>query len=194
MTGSSRVERSETVALEWLIKAVEYGDTDAQSTLGEWYKKGRGGLTIDYKRSFELLHVAAEKADPEANHNIARNYKNGWGCEQSCAKAIFHYKRAVELGTRAGSATQLANVRAEVARDLPFFGKRVVLFGLSSNEAMNGARGLAVDYSFRRMPQFVARDPSTGHPMEGRYVVRLDDEEEGTQFKVKPRNLRLEAA
>lgn len=192
MTGSPRVERSEMVALEWLNKAVEYGDTDAQSTLGEWYKVGRGGLTIDYKRSFELLHLAAEKADPEANHNIARNYKNGWGCEQSCAKAIYHYKRAVELGTRGDSAQQLANVRAEVAGGLPFFGKRVVLFGLR-NEAMNGARGLAVDFSFGRMPQFVARDPSTGHPMEGRFVVRLDDEE-GTQFKVKPRNLRLESA
>jgi hypothetical protein len=68
MTGDG-VRRDDNVALGWLRRAAERGNTSAQNNLGILYAQGRG-VTADPAEAEKWFRSAAEKGAEDAQRNL----------------------------------------------------------------------------------------------------------------------------
>lgn len=92
--------------VEWLEKAAERGDAEAQAQveLGAIYYVGKG-IAPDYKdkflsfvKSFKWHQKAAVKGHGEAQRRVGDMYNEGQGIDQAFAKALGWYAKAVAKG------------------------------------------------------------------------------------------------
>ncbi len=81
------VKQSDRNALLYYEAAAEAGDPYACFTLGIWYYQGKGGLTPDAKRSFELQLKAAQIGHPAAMFNVGTACLTGDGTDKDPALA-----------------------------------------------------------------------------------------------------------
>ncbi len=110
------VEADQDKAIEWYIKAIKSGNTEAGTKLRNLEKKvieklvKNGDIdTIiklaeyyeeikDYLTAFSYYEMAAEQGNPTAQFNLGYFYKNGLGVEQDYKKAKEWYEKAAEQG------------------------------------------------------------------------------------------------
>ena len=90
------VDQSDRNALLFYEAAVEAGDPSAKFTLGTWLYAGKGGLTIDKERSFQLQLEAANAGHPLAMFNTGAAYMEGSGVKSDLAAAVEWFERAAE--------------------------------------------------------------------------------------------------
>lgn len=88
------VEEDKSKAMEWLEKAAEQGNADAQNKLGEYYI----GVGVETRKAFELFQKAAENGSKEAQRNLGKCYMKGLGVNKLPAEAVKYYKKAAEQG------------------------------------------------------------------------------------------------
>jgi len=93
------IEQDDTVALEYLTKAADAGDTKAPRYLAQFYEAGRGS-EVNYEKALEYYLIAADMGDITAKTSAANLYFEGKGAEQDYAKAL-------ELYTDAGSSVKV---------------------------------------------------------------------------------------
>lgn len=74
-------------AVKYYEIAVEVEDPSACFTLGQWYYHGKGGLSINKEKAFELQLKAAEKGHPFAMFNVGTAYLTSDGVTQDYSEA-----------------------------------------------------------------------------------------------------------
>lgn len=80
---------SREFSLEFVQLAANQDYAPAQDELGDHYS-----IIGDYKKSFELYKLAAEKSLPKAQRHLADCYLNGYGCEKNIENAKHWYNLA----------------------------------------------------------------------------------------------------
>jgi uncharacterized protein len=91
------VEKDDTIALRIYQESAAWGDPSAKFALGNWYKSGRGGLPVDWEKSFELQLQAAEMGHEMAMYNVGVAYFTGnQGTEKNFPKAAEWFQRAAD--------------------------------------------------------------------------------------------------
>lgn len=129
------VEKSESEALKCYEAAAKSGDPAAMFTLGTWYYRGRAGLEVDVKRSFELQLEAAKMGHPMAAYNVGSAYLMGDGVGKNEHLASIWLERAVEYNIPA-ARMNLGNMYrfgVGVERDLD---KALEIFGGLADEKL----------------------------------------------------------
>lgn len=92
-------------AVYWFEKSVQDGDDNARCNLADIFRKGTGGVEIDYRRAFELYKSVKQPYGP---FRVGYMYEHGMGVEQDMNMAVKWYikgrshflaaKRLKELG------------------------------------------------------------------------------------------------
>ncbi|MGB8260442.1 MAG: tetratricopeptide repeat protein [Terracidiphilus sp.] len=100
-------------AIEWLQKAADAGDTDAQVELGMVYGDPNGSLR-EYGKANACWKSAARSGNGVAMSNLAMLYANGLGVKRSPTKAVLLLMVAAELGN-----SPALGILKEVAPTLP---------------------------------------------------------------------------
>jgi TPR repeat protein len=83
-----------------LIEAANNNELDAQVTLAEMYRKGRG-VERDLITAAQWYEKAASEGDAEAQFNLGDMYKQGVGVEKNNALAIKWLRKAANQGHKA---------------------------------------------------------------------------------------------
>jgi len=104
------IEQDDAVALEYLTKASDAGDTKAPRYLAQFYEAGRGS-DVNYEKALQYYLVAVELGDITAKTSAANLYFEGKGTEQD-------YEKALELYTDAGSSEKVVPGVAEARYQL----------------------------------------------------------------------------
>ncbi|KAM9960856.1 hypothetical protein ACTFIW_010012 [Dictyostelium discoideum] len=84
-----------TLAEEWYLKSAEYGNSDAQRSLGFLYATGKLGY-IDEAKAILYYSFAARSGNIVAQLIMAYRYLHGYGVEKSCKKSSILYGRVNE--------------------------------------------------------------------------------------------------
>ena len=91
-------EDDDSEAVPWHEKAIEAGSVLAVTNLALMYQSGKG-VPVDYEKSMELFHQAADGGDSTAMYNLAMSYEFGlYGQEKNLEEALKWYKAADEKG------------------------------------------------------------------------------------------------
>ena len=80
-----------------LLQNAQQGDTAAQNTVGDRYRKGNG-VEKSYEQAFYWYQKAAEQGSVRSMSYIAYMYDEGMGVPQDKTQAFQWYKKAAELG------------------------------------------------------------------------------------------------
>jgi hypothetical protein len=83
--------------LESLQQRAEQGDAEAQSNLGDAYRRGQG-VPQDYAQAVAWFRQAAEQGHANAQSNLGVAYRTGQGVPQDDAQAVTWYRQAAEQG------------------------------------------------------------------------------------------------
>jgi TPR repeat protein len=122
-------------------------------TLGTWLVQGRGGLTVDTKRAFELQCEAGQAGFPGAMFNAGCHLMSGQGCEVDEALAAQWFQRAADVGNLPQACINLGNMYQEgrgVEQDLQ---KARVLYARNSmTHAASRQALLALEAQLRATP------------------------------------------
>ena len=87
------------IALYWLEKAANSGDTDSMWCLGNVYGNGDIGLQIDNIKSFNWTKKAAENNNSVAMYNLGNTYEKGLlGIPQDSIKSKEWFKKSCDAG------------------------------------------------------------------------------------------------
>ncbi|KAN0034261.1 hypothetical protein ACTFIV_000754 [Dictyostelium citrinum] len=81
-----------TLAEEWYLKSAEYGNSDAQRSLGFLYATGKLGY-IDEAKAILYYSFAARSGNIVAQLTMAYRYLHGYGVEKSCKKSSILYDK-----------------------------------------------------------------------------------------------------
>lgn len=92
------VEKDEAEALRLMRKAVEGGDAYGQSLLGDVYRTGSNGQSVNFAEAFRLYQLAAAQGQAMAMNNVGYLYEGGQGTSKDRAKAIEWYRKAAAKG------------------------------------------------------------------------------------------------
>ena len=84
--------------IQWLSRAAELGDPEAQNELGKIYLNGTEDIPKDKPKAFELFQQAAAKYLTPALMSLAACYHNGWGTDVDEVEALKNYTLAAEGG------------------------------------------------------------------------------------------------
>ncbi|MDR2422418.1 MAG: sel1 repeat family protein [Deltaproteobacteria bacterium] len=91
------LEEADSRALPWLTKAANYGESPAQTLLGDLYLNGRA-VAQDSKEAARLYRQAAESGLAAAQSRLAGLHKDGLGVAQDFGQAAHWYLMAAEQG------------------------------------------------------------------------------------------------
>ncbi|KAM9961909.1 hypothetical protein ACTFIR_004777 [Dictyostelium discoideum] len=80
------------LAEEWYLKSAEYGNSDAQRSLGFLYATGKLGY-IDEAKAILYYSFAARSGNIVAQLTMAYRYLHGYGVEKSCKKSSILYDK-----------------------------------------------------------------------------------------------------
>lgn len=98
--GVRLMNTGEEVAAEGQFrKSTELGYPDAFSALGFFYSTGRGGITRDDGKAFELFQIGADLGSQAAKVNLARFYLEGRGVHADRGKGLFWMEAAASKGS-----------------------------------------------------------------------------------------------
>jgi len=86
--GHGASEANPAEAAQWLRKAAEQGDADAQNLLGEMHALGEGVEEMDYVEAVKWFRLSAHRGNPMAQLQLAEAYATGRGVEQNQARAV----------------------------------------------------------------------------------------------------------
>jgi uncharacterized protein len=81
--------------LNWLKKAAEDDQAQAQWILGMNYRDGRF-VERDEKMAFDLFLRAAKQSDVDSQVSVAQMYEDGDVVPRDYVKAVYWYKKAAE--------------------------------------------------------------------------------------------------
>ena len=85
-------------AVQWMRRAVELGDAEAQTELARWYVEGECGLPTNYKEAMRLAKLGAPAGDADAMNNIGILFHEGWGVAEDPDEAYKWWRQAAALG------------------------------------------------------------------------------------------------
>ena len=88
--------QDKSMDVNWLRKAADQGDPQAQSDIGVMYKDGKGGLPQSDALALEWLSKAADQGDAKAQFNLGYMYAWGKGVPKSIALAVEWLIKAAE--------------------------------------------------------------------------------------------------
>jgi TPR repeat protein len=83
--------------IDWIIRAAQNGDADAQFTLGVMYDNG-DEVRQSHREAFKWYLRAAKQGHVKAQYNLAVSYDNGEGTNIDHSEANLWYRRAAEQG------------------------------------------------------------------------------------------------
>jgi TPR repeat protein len=92
------VEKSDTLALEWLYKAAEQGLPEAQNLLGVIYGTGQFGVARNDKLAVTWLRRAAVQGYADAEFSLGLAYAEGRGVRKDPQEAYGWMLRASRRG------------------------------------------------------------------------------------------------
>lgn len=90
-------EKNYSQAMQWIKKAAEQGNSNAQYNLGKLYYKGYLGK-VDYKDALSWFTAAANNGSDEANNMLGVMYEEGKGVTQNYNTAYDYYLLAAKAG------------------------------------------------------------------------------------------------
>ena len=93
----NRVQKDESIAVEWYTKAAEQGNAEAQASLGSRYYNGIG-VAQNYEKAVEWYQKSAEQGNATAQVILGVAYYTGEGVAQNDEKAVRWYQEAAEQG------------------------------------------------------------------------------------------------
>lgn len=98
------VPQNNGLAVQWLTKAAENGDTLAQYYLAQCYEEGEVAKK-DLRQAFDWYRLAAESEYPLAwaVNKLGEFYEKGYGTEKDAMHAVTLYEEAAEQGDVAGA-------------------------------------------------------------------------------------------
>lgn len=91
------VEKNDTKAIEYLKRAAELGNAEAQCELGLFYEKGKV-VEQSLEKAVEWYRKAAEQGHVDSQYTLGYYYRYGRGVEQSDEKAKEWWRKAAEQG------------------------------------------------------------------------------------------------
>jgi len=118
MEGGCGFKEDYHLGLQWLTKASEAGDAEANYWIGEAYEQGRGVAT-DQREATRWFQKGAQMGDPSSQNSLAINLAEGNGARKDTARAIEWFQKSAEQGNyEAACNLTLHYMRGEgVAKD-----------------------------------------------------------------------------
>ncbi len=92
-TTGSGVDQDDTIAAEWMRKAADLGNMEAQIRLAECYRDGKG-VTRDLTQAAAWYRKAAEQGNPSAQATLGSLYSMGQGVSRDDVEAFFWFDLA----------------------------------------------------------------------------------------------------
>lgn len=92
--------REKNESIEWLKKAAEQGDVNAQDALAQYYYRGINGIPVHFL-AVKWWKKAAEQGNMHAMNSLAICYAKGQGVGQDEDEAVRLWKKAAEMGNSA---------------------------------------------------------------------------------------------
>ena len=105
-TGEEGLEKSPFLSYEWMRKAAEHGDVDAQLDVGRRYQYGTGPV-VDYSKALYWYKKAFSNGSGDACWHLATWFEKGEHLPLSLENAIAFYEEGAKRGS-ALCAQQLA--------------------------------------------------------------------------------------
>lgn len=93
------VDKNETKAFAYYLKAAEQGEPASQNNVGLYFFEGKGGVQKDPQKAIYWYTKAAESGNETAQSNLGFNYEFGNGVEKDINKAVYWYKKGAEGGS-----------------------------------------------------------------------------------------------
>ena len=97
-SGSKGLRLQPDLALQYLTKAAECGDAEAQNDLGEVYRRGEWGAEINYSTALQWFRKSDATGYHEGIKNVGKCYQLGQGVAVDLDKALICYRRAGAKG------------------------------------------------------------------------------------------------
>ena len=72
-------KESSEKAIEYFKLAADQGLADAQNAMGEFFEKGRGGLSKSYEKAAEYFKLAADQGHASPQNDLGLCYEFGDG-------------------------------------------------------------------------------------------------------------------
>jgi TPR repeat protein len=85
-------------AVKWFTMAAENGHFWAQKRLGEIYRKGQGGLSVDGEKAVKWYRLAAERGDEDAQYELGSMYDQADCVPKDAFEAVKWFRMAAEKG------------------------------------------------------------------------------------------------
>jgi TPR repeat protein len=98
LNGEGGLNKDETSAVQWFMRAAEAGSAIAMNNLGAMYVSGRGGLVANDEEGVRWYRKAAEAGCGPAMTNLAASYYEGRANHQDYAEAMKWYRKAESVG------------------------------------------------------------------------------------------------
>lgn len=98
------VPKDEVQALDWHRKAADLGNAAAQTRVGFYHHRGRGGLTPDGAQALAWYTKAGDQGDAGAWAGLGGLYLEGFGVPRDYAKAESWFRKAALEGNGPGEA------------------------------------------------------------------------------------------
>ena len=113
MEGGCRFKVDYREGFQWLTKASEAGDADANYWIGRAYEQGRG-VAPDQKEATKWFSKGARMGDPSSQNSLAINLAEGNGTRKDTTQAIDWFRKSAEQGNdEAGCNLALHHMRGE---------------------------------------------------------------------------------
>ena len=97
MEGGCGFKEDYREGLQWLTKASEAGDAEANYRIGEAYEQGRGVAT-DQRESTKWFLKGGQLGDPYSQNMLAINLAEGNGTQKDTRQAIEWFRKSAEQG------------------------------------------------------------------------------------------------
>lgn len=92
----------EEKAVQWLTKAAEQGESEAQFQIGQMYDEGKWVGRKNHTLSLEWYEKAAQQGHAEAQNNLGSQYFNGKGVKRDYVLAHEWYRKSAMQGWNTG--------------------------------------------------------------------------------------------
>lgn len=92
---TTHYQSSYEATVRQILKLAEQGDSQAQASLADMYRKGKG-VTQSYVKAYIWYRKAAEQGNPKAQNNLGFLYQSGKGVSQDYSEALRWYRESAK--------------------------------------------------------------------------------------------------